>query len=67
MIVVGPLSPSKRYDVEAVDVVVQEAKESQLNELEQKHKVVAVFVVVHLFSFCCLLVLLLSFTKLGST
>lgn len=38
LIIVGPLSGEKRYDVEAVEQVEQQRKEQMLEELELKHK-----------------------------
>ncbi|CAI2346080.1 unnamed protein product [Caenorhabditis sp. 36 PRJEB53466] len=38
LIIVGPLSSEKRYDVEAVEQVEQQRKEQMLDELELRHK-----------------------------
>lgn len=38
LIIVGPLSGEKRYDVEAVEQVEQQRKEHMLEELELRHK-----------------------------
>ncbi|PIC46698.1 hypothetical protein B9Z55_006302 [Caenorhabditis nigoni] len=38
LIIVGPLSVEKRYDVEAVEQVEQQRKEQMLEELELRHK-----------------------------
>ncbi|KAF1766140.1 hypothetical protein GCK72_006096 [Caenorhabditis remanei] len=38
LIIVGPLSGEKRYDVEAVEQVEQQKKEQMLEELELRHK-----------------------------
>uniref|UniRef100_A0A8R1I955 Chorein_N domain-containing protein n=1 Tax=Caenorhabditis japonica TaxID=281687 RepID=A0A8R1I955_CAEJA len=38
LIIVGPLSGEKRYDVEAVEQVEQQRKEQMLEELELRHK-----------------------------
>ncbi|NP_001348705.1 Ricin B-type lectin domain-containing protein [Caenorhabditis elegans] len=38
LIIVGPLSSEKRYDVEAVEQVEQQRKEQMLEELELRHK-----------------------------
>lgn len=38
LIIVGPLSGEKRYDVEAVEQVEQQRKEQMLEELEMRHK-----------------------------
>ncbi|KAJ1353259.1 hypothetical protein KIN20_009853 [Parelaphostrongylus tenuis] len=38
LVVIGPLTPDHRYDVEAVERVEQQKKEQMLNELEERHK-----------------------------
>ncbi|VDL75879.1 unnamed protein product [Nippostrongylus brasiliensis] len=38
LVIVGPPTPDRRYDVEAVERVEQQKKEQMLDELEQRHK-----------------------------
>ncbi|VDM63985.1 unnamed protein product [Angiostrongylus costaricensis] len=38
LVVIGPLTPDHRYDVEAVERVEQQKKEQMLDELEERHK-----------------------------
>ncbi|EPB70877.1 hypothetical protein ANCCEY_10022 [Ancylostoma ceylanicum] len=39
LIIVGPPTPDRRYDVEAVERVEQQKKEQMLDELEKRHTV----------------------------